>query len=449
MKRFFLFFLVLLMLPVPVSAEEAPTEIHTEAQLLAIADDPAGNYILMEDLDMTGVEWESPDFSGSFDGNGHAILNLTLRQPGETLLDTYDGNAKAYQTAFAGLFATLKDARIKDLQLINVRGVSETDLPCFVGGIAGYMENSTVENCTVTGSLELRAHDRIFGIGSIVGYGSGEITGCEADMTLICVDTDAATKDEQFLGGIYGSGFIQVTDCRVQLDGYISEHGYVHSGGITGMFLYYPLGSGQTGRIRNNHVAGKITFFEDNPNRRAYCDPFIGEIMVFSAFYFDGNTHDFTEDERTDYTKELRPELCENPSYSQTVTEGSCDSFGYTTFSCQGCGYAYTDCYTLPAHTFTNWMTLQEATTDSEGLSESVCDLCGETAQQVLDKLPPPPTETDPPVTEVPTGTIEAPPQEDVSSFPLLPVILSVVILAAAALLLLPHKTKRGKFQRT
>lgn len=449
MKRIFILLLALLLLPMPTRAEEAPTEIHTADQLLAIANDPSGSYILMADLDMTGVEWESPDFSGSFDGNGHAILNLTLSSTGSALADTYDGNAKAYQTACAGFFATMTDAQVKDLRLVNVRGVIESDMPCFVGGIAGYLDNSTVENCQISGTLELRAHDRMFGMGGIAGYGTGEIAGCNTNMTLICVDTDAATKDEQFLGGAYGAGFIQVTDCQIRLDAYISEHGYVHSGGITGMFLYYPLGDGQTGRIRNNHVAGKITFFEDNSDRRAYCDPFIGEIMVFSAFYLDGNTHDFTEDEQRDYTRELRPEMCENPVYTQTVTEGACTDFGCTTYTCQGCGYSYTDHYTLPVHTLTKWVTLEDATEEAEGLAESACDLCGEKFRRVVEKLPPSPSETDSPVTEAPTDS-PAPEQaqEVAPGFPLIEVILSVGGLAAAGLtVILLRPKKKGKFQ--
>ena len=40
--------------------------------------------ILMADLDMTGIPWKALDLNGgSFDGNGHAILNLTLAEMGD------------------------------------------------------------------------------------------------------------------------------------------------------------------------------------------------------------------------------------------------------------------------------------------------------------------------------------------------------------------------------
>ena len=73
---------LLWLLTFPVAfAAETPTEIYTVEELLAIGEDPAGSYILMNDLDLTGVEWPCPDFSGTFDGNGHALLNLELTQP--------------------------------------------------------------------------------------------------------------------------------------------------------------------------------------------------------------------------------------------------------------------------------------------------------------------------------------------------------------------------------
>ena len=62
---------------------QTPVEINTAEDLFAIAEDPAGSYILMADLDMTGISWTPIDFSGSFDGNGHAILNLFLAETGK------------------------------------------------------------------------------------------------------------------------------------------------------------------------------------------------------------------------------------------------------------------------------------------------------------------------------------------------------------------------------
>lgn len=450
---------------VPVQAEEGTgqeetelVEIYTPEDLLSIAEDPAGSYILMADLDMSGVAWKSLDFCGSFDGNGHAILNLYLLQPGDEKPDSCDGNRKLYETSYVGLFGTLRNAEVKDLQLRNVRGQVEIDTPCFMAGIAGYAENSTITDCTVTGCLELRAHDRMFGIGGVVGYGSGTVERCKVDVTLICTDTDAATRDEQFLGGVYATGFMDVKDCQIVIDGYVSEHGYVHNGGIVGMYMEYPLGVGHTGWITGNSVTGKITFYEDNPDRRAYCKAFVGEALV-NRYYLEGNTESFQRDERWDKSAELRPEMCAEPVYTQTVIAPGCDTYGYTQYQCGSCGYTYTDHYTLFEHTVTVWTVKEEPTTEKEGLSVAYCDHCGLEFQRSEPMLAPestvtvqPTEEVQPPQTEQPTQPTEQTPGQDApphsKSYLLILFLAAVVVLTAAIIVMLRGRSSGGKYQR-
>ena len=99
MKRMITGLLALCLLVLPVWAEDPPEEtqqayiqISSPEELLAMADHPEGNYVLMKDLDMTGVDWPCPDFSGKFDGNGHSILNLTIKAPGESQGQVLDGS---------------------------------------------------------------------------------------------------------------------------------------------------------------------------------------------------------------------------------------------------------------------------------------------------------------------------------------------------------------------
>ena len=89
-------------LPTETEAVE-PVEIFTVEDLMAISDDPYGSYILMEDLDMSAVEWTALDFYGVFDGNGHTLLNLNLVGPGEEMRDVYDGNLRNYPCSYFGL----------------------------------------------------------------------------------------------------------------------------------------------------------------------------------------------------------------------------------------------------------------------------------------------------------------------------------------------------------
>lgn len=369
-----------------------PLEIRSVEDLLAVAEDPEGSYVLAEDLDMEGQEWIPFAFSGTLDGGGHSILNLSLTKPGEDFATAYDGNQKEYDAVYCGLFSMLQNAEVKNLNLVNVRGLIEAFQPCLAGPIAGYCMDSTITNCKVSGQLELRAFDGMFGLGGFVGYGVGDIVGCSTDITLICVDTDESTMDEQFLGGAYATGFMTVTECDIKLDAYISEHGYVHSGGIVGMLMQYPIGMGHSALLTDNTISGQISFFEHNTSRRAYCGKVYGELMkaVNYNYRIVNNEGDIAKNETSDYTQELRPEKCENPEYKETVVDADCTHFGYTEYVCKGCGYTYWDHYTLYTHTVSTWTVVTPATTEHTGESVGKCDVCGAEQSRVDPILPEP-----------------------------------------------------------
>lgn len=369
-----------------VFAQGEPEKIYTVKDLLKIADNPSGDYILMNDLDLKDVEWTPVDFTGNFDGNNHAILNLKIRSTSESTRTTYDGNYKTYDTYFAGLFGVLEDASVKNLTLMGVDVNVQKEEPCFIGSIAGFAERSNIENCKIDGTLRLDVKCKMFGVGGIVGYGGdGAITETSAIVTLICIDHDRENRDEQFMGGAYSAGFLDVDKCYIKIDGYDSDHGYVHDGGLVGMYILYPLGNNYAGYINNTRVEGMITFFEDNTDRRAYCKDFIGEVMNWTYEYV-GNSSDFTRNEIKDYSKDLLPHYCEGNDYSKEVIEGSCDDFGFTVYTCNECSeYKVKADYTLKNHEISNWETVVEPTFEEEGLAKGICDRC---QSEVYDILP-------------------------------------------------------------
>ncbi len=382
MRKYILWLLMavlLLTLTPSVAAEPGPTPITTVEELQNM--DPDGMYILMNDLDLAGVQWKPLELRGSFDGNGHTILNLNLTQVADGYGMTFDGNLKKYETRFSALFGFVS-GNIRNLNLLNVRGLVETDEPCFLAGIAGYLDGGTVSDCTVTGNLELRAHDRCFGVGGVMGFGSGTVENCTADVTLICTDTQKEA-DEQFMGGICAAGLVDIKGCTVNIDGYVSEHGYAHNGGVIGMLVRYSGSNAGVGAVIDNHVTGKITFFEEVSSRRAYCKAIIGESLVYDMPE-RGNTSDFTRDERYDYNTELRPDMCQSPVYRQESVAGTCPEYGYTVCTCEACGYTYRDRYTLPQHTKDSWFTV----TQSNALAQQHCTGCGTMLSQELPGQP-------------------------------------------------------------
>ncbi len=108
------------------------------------------------------------------------------------------------------------------------------------------------------------------------------------------------------MGGVCAAGYPDIVCCNIKIDGYDSDHGYVHNGGLVGMFQFYPKGTEHDAEIGGNHVSGKITFFEDNEDRRAYCDAYIGERMERIEYWWS-NSDDFTSNEVFEYDVDLLP----------------------------------------------------------------------------------------------------------------------------------------------
>ena len=376
------------------SFEDTRIHISTPEQLLAMREDPSASYILDDDIDMKDVEWTPFSFHGVLNGSGHAILNLHVSTLGDAVYTTYDGNFKEYDTKFAGMFDAATGATIKNLTLLGMSADVDADESCFVGSIAGYTENTRITNCTIEEArISLKVNAPMFGVAGLVGYGCGKVKDCTINTTLVCVDKNAAERDEQYMGGVFGAGYLDVDDCKVTVHGYDSDHGYVHNGGVVGMYIFYPnLNIGYKGSLTGISVDGKITFFEDNTNRRAYCEPIFGEVMIWE-FDYAGNSETFTRDEVFDYSKDLYPDMCENPTYTTEVTVGDCDNFGYTTYTCTECGYSYKADYTLHVHVFDEGMVKTEPTVESEGVKVYTCENCGYTKEESIPKLEPEPEE--------------------------------------------------------
>lgn len=121
--------------------------IATAEDLLNIKLNTEGDYKLTADIDMSGVSFTPlPDFTGSLDGQGHVIRNLTFN------------NANQDQAA---LFSTTHGATIKNLGIENANIVGNANAAAIVGRACG----GTIQSCYVANSyIEGRDH-----VGSITG----------------------------------------------------------------------------------------------------------------------------------------------------------------------------------------------------------------------------------------------------------------------------------------
>ena len=358
------------------SAQSARTEIASRADLARIADNPSGDYVLTADIDLGDAPWTPIPFSGTLDGAGHTIGNLCVRDVGKETHTTYDGNYRAYESSFAGLFSVAEDAEIHDLHIVNADLRIETDENCFLGAIAGYAERTTISNCSVTmrGWLTLTSADA--GVGGWIGFAYDcLVENCTADAELVFIDANPDLLCEQFLGGVFACGFGTVRGCTVRTRGYADIYGYAHNGGVIGMFKLSQEKPKGPMYLRDTTVDAEIHFFEITPSRRAYCKALIGEDNVQFCRLKHNRETNFVRAESREPVPQ-RPETCASPVYAAVVTEPTCTEWGYTTYTCETCSYTYRDHYTLPRHTFA--ADVMPPTCTEAGRTVYTCTLCGE-----------------------------------------------------------------------
>jgi len=206
---------------------EDPYQIATAAQLAFLAQEANKEgseyqwantrkyFKLTADINLKGHEWtpigsESKRFAGSFDGDGHVIVNLNVKGAGR----------------FAGLFgwirngATVKNLVIRNASVSAVSPGSESsetqNMEAYSGIVAAYCAGGcTISNCKVDGTVTSD-----YCAGGIVGYSAndsapyndGAITYCTADV--VC--SVSGSKSDSYCGGIAGHSCVKMYGCTVR-----------------------------------------------------------------------------------------------------------------------------------------------------------------------------------------------------------------------------------------
>jgi hypothetical protein len=140
--------------------------ISDRAGLEAIADNLSGNYYLTGDIDLAGEYWtpigeRNAEFSGTFDGQGHVIRNMTIT----TIAGDY---------AEVGLFGAIRNGNIKNVGLenTNIDIKSDVGISVSVGSIVGYAVSGDISNVYNNGNVSVKG-----GIQSDVGGIAGATSG--------------------------------------------------------------------------------------------------------------------------------------------------------------------------------------------------------------------------------------------------------------------------------
>ena len=198
----------------------SPYQISTADQLKLFRDivngaggqapNAAACAVLTANIDLNNEPWTpiGPDrdsaYTGTFDGQGHTVKNLSV---------TVNG-----QPGRAGLFGCVKDGSIRKLTVAGSVSCAANQRWC--GGIAGYAMDETIENCASLCTVSCTGIDaRVGGIVGLVDYNS---------RTLII-------RDCYNIGNITGNGNTGSSD----------------TGGICGFYM--------GGKISNCYNVGEIT----------------------------------------------------------------------------------------------------------------------------------------------------------------------------------------------
>ena len=176
-----------------ITEEEAQklgyTVIKTAQDLQNINNNLNGKYILMDNIDLSGVSWtQLGQFRGEFNGNGYTIKNLTSN------------------TESAGLFSELSSATVRNLIIDNaeITGVGKA------GALAGdASQYSYIYNVSVINSDISAAGDNFAKVGGIIGNLQQSSTIYVAN---VANTTIASLNNTSYAGNSGGiAGYVQMT----------------------------------------------------------------------------------------------------------------------------------------------------------------------------------------------------------------------------------------------
>ncbi len=194
-------------------------------------------YNLMADLDLSAYNWvplgdnssgtSATRFTGTFEGNGHTISNLTIATAGD------------YKGLFGYIESTIpEEGHVRNLNLINA---SVTGGNSYVGTLAGLNEGEIL-GCNSAGTLS-----GVTIIGGLVGSNSGTINNSHTNVSV--------TGSDDMLGGLLGANDTGIIN-YCQADGSVmgSTSTSIRVGGLVG----YNSGI-SAGTISNSNATGNVT----------------------------------------------------------------------------------------------------------------------------------------------------------------------------------------------
>lgn len=158
--------------------KDDPYQIATAAQLDAIHDWPTATYyVLVNDIDLSGIEWVPYSGYINFDGQGHTVSNLTITGTNinsRVNVGMFGGLKSYWSNYYAGTFQSwVSNLNLKDVN-IDITGTDNyTTTLCvgaIVGGYDGFNDSVYIQNCTASGKINVQGGFRAW-VGGLTGGG--------------------------------------------------------------------------------------------------------------------------------------------------------------------------------------------------------------------------------------------------------------------------------------
>ncbi len=358
--------------------------ISTAKQLMDFADfvnkgNVNANATLMADIDLAEYTWTpigvtamgegvTNGYTGSFDGNGHVIRNVTFATPTSAMA--------------AGIFGTVQSGgTVRNLGVENL-SFDDNTYDHRAGGIAGQLlADSTISDCYVSNST-VKASSRV--VGGIVGMNYGTVKNCyTCNMSLagynrrfggISGDFSAGKLENCYTdySALASSQAGTATNCKAGVSADVFASGEI---------AYLLNGSTSEGDL----VWGQLIGTDSYP-------VFGGETVYYNeskGYHNILHTCDFSGEWKYDadkHWKECTADSCDKISEEaeHSYTDGKCDCgytcphSSYTDGICDNCDY---EC----PHEWGEGV-LTRPTFESEGYYTYTCTLCGHSYTEPTEK---------------------------------------------------------------
>ncbi|WP_181409945.1 two-partner secretion domain-containing protein [Martelella alba] len=195
--------------------------IRTAADLQAIDAEPAEDYYLVQDIDLSGTTYTAPliaQLTGKLNGFGHTISNFTLAVPSGA-----DSNF--------GLVGQ-NSGTISYLSLVNasVSARSDSNTGSYAGLLVGTNEDrGDITGVTVSGTASIHGDAVYSNLGGLAGMNNGTISNSIANVALEAKSNYGASR----VGGLVGlnTGNIRTSSASGNITG---QADLIYAGGLVG-----------------------------------------------------------------------------------------------------------------------------------------------------------------------------------------------------------------------